>query len=154
MLLNPCWCPTRFEVNSSFPEIAPVVPQMALLYFPQHIHKRNCSELFYIAIVLKISKNFQENIQSEIIFIVIITSHERSTQESSEIQKQPKTVKTVETVTFHRPATLLKKKLWHRRFPVNFTKLTLFFIEQLGWLLLEIFRTPILGKTCILLLPV
>ena len=127
---------------------------MALLYFPQHIHKRNCSELFYIAIVLKISKNFQENIQSEIIFIVTITSHERSTQESSEIQKQPKTVKIAETVTFRRPATLLKKKLWHGCSPVNFTKSTLFFIEQLRWLLLEIFRTPILGKTCILLLPV
>ena len=36
-----------------------------------------------------------------------------------------------------RPATLLKKRLWYRRFPVNFVKFlrTLFFIEHLWWLL-------------------
>ena len=38
-----------------------------------------------------------------------------------------------------RPATLLKKRLWQRCFPVNFLKFlrTLFFIEHLWWLLLE-----------------
>ena len=38
-----------------------------------------------------------------------------------------------------RPATLLKKKLWHRCFPVNFAKFlrTTFFIEHLWWLLLN-----------------
>ena len=37
-----------------------------------------------------------------------------------------------------RPATLLKKTLWHRCFPVNFAKFlrTPSFIEQLWWLLL------------------
>ena len=37
------------------------------------------------------------------------------------------------------PATLLKKKLWHRYFPVNFAKFlkTPFFIEHLWWLLLN-----------------
>ena len=37
-----------------------------------------------------------------------------------------------------RPATLLKKKLWHRCFPVNFVKFlkTLFLTEPLWWLLL------------------
>ena len=37
-----------------------------------------------------------------------------------------------------RLATLLKKRLWHRCFPENFVKFfrTLFFIEQLRWLLL------------------
>ena len=37
-----------------------------------------------------------------------------------------------------RPATLLKKTLWHRYFPVNFTKFlrTTSFIEHLWWLLL------------------
>ena len=36
-----------------------------------------------------------------------------------------------------RPATLLKKRLWHRCFPVNFVKFlrTPFFIEHLWWLL-------------------
>ena len=36
------------------------------------------------------------------------------------------------------PATLLKKRLWHRYFPVNFAIFlrTPFFIEQLWWLLL------------------
>ena len=37
-----------------------------------------------------------------------------------------------------RPATLLKKSLWHRCFPVNFAKFlrTPFFTEHLRWLLL------------------
>ena len=39
-----------------------------------------------------------------------------------------------------RPETLLKKRLWHRCFPVNFVKFlrTPFFIEHLRWLLLVI----------------
>ena len=39
-----------------------------------------------------------------------------------------------------RPSTLLKKKLWHSCFPVNFLKLLRmpFSIEQLSWLLLQI----------------
>ena len=38
-----------------------------------------------------------------------------------------------------RPATLLKKRLWHSCFPVNFTKFlrTPFLTEHLWWLLLE-----------------
>ena len=38
-----------------------------------------------------------------------------------------------------RPATLLKKRLWHRCFPVNLAKFlrTPFFIEDLWWLLLN-----------------
>ena len=38
-----------------------------------------------------------------------------------------------------RPATLLKKRLWHRCFPVNFTKFlrTPLLTEHLWWLLLE-----------------
>ena len=41
-----------------------------------------------------------------------------------------------------RPATLLKKRLWHRCFPVNFVKLlrTPFFTEQPFWLLLFVMR--------------
>ena len=37
-----------------------------------------------------------------------------------------------------RPATLLKKRLWHRCFPVDFAKFqrTLFLTEHLRWLLL------------------
>ena len=42
-----------------------------------------------------------------------------------------------------RSATLLKKRLWCRCFPVNFAKIlrTLFFIEHLSWLLLNNFVT-------------
>ena len=38
-----------------------------------------------------------------------------------------------------RPVTLLKKRLWHRCFPVNFVKFLRipFFIEHLWWLLLQ-----------------
>ena len=41
-----------------------------------------------------------------------------------------------------RPATLLKERLWHRCFLVNFTKFleTLFFIEYLWWLLLPVLK--------------
>ena len=39
-----------------------------------------------------------------------------------------------------RPGTLLKKRLWHRCFPVNFAKFlrTSFFTEHLRWLLLYV----------------
>ena len=39
-----------------------------------------------------------------------------------------------------RPATLLKKRLWHRCFPANFVKFlrTPFYIEHLWWLLLNL----------------
>ena len=42
-----------------------------------------------------------------------------------------------------RPATLLKKRLWHRCFPVNFVKFpnTPFFIVHLWWLLLKAIAT-------------
>ena len=42
-----------------------------------------------------------------------------------------------------RPATLLKKRLWHKRFPLNFAKflVTLFFTENHRWLLLHIRST-------------
>ena len=38
------------------------------------------------------------------------------------------------------PATLLKKRPWHRCFPVNFVKFlrTPFYIEHLWWLLLDL----------------
>ena len=40
-----------------------------------------------------------------------------------------------------RPATLLKKRLWHRCFPVNFAKFlrTSFIIDHLWWLLLSLY---------------
>ena len=40
-----------------------------------------------------------------------------------------------------KPVTLLKKRLWHRFFPVNFEKFlrTHFLTEHLGWLHLELF---------------
>ena len=50
-----------------------------------------------------------------------------------------------------RPATLLKNRLWHRCFPVNFVKFlrTPFFIELLWWLLLDrskLHTNPIIPK--------
>ena len=45
-----------------------------------------------------------------------------------------------ESFSCRRPATLLKKRRWHRCFPVNFAKFlrTSFRIEHLLWLLLKI----------------
>ena len=46
-----------------------------------------------------------------------------------------------------RPATLLRKRLWHRRFPVNFKNT--FFTEHLWWLLLEkCYIISIRGSNC------
>ena len=44
------------------------------------------------------------------------------------------------TCTRLKPSTLLKKRLWHRCFPVNFAKFlrTPFFTEHLWWLLLKV----------------
>ena len=46
-----------------------------------------------------------------------------------------------------RPATLLKKNLWYRCFPLNFAKFlrTPFFTEHLWWLLLKVSN---LGRGC------
>ena len=43
-----------------------------------------------------------------------------------------------------RPATLLKKRLWHKCFPVNFAKFlrTPFLTEHFQWLLLQITNIP------------
>ena len=45
-----------------------------------------------------------------------------------------------------RPATLLKKRLWHRCFLVNFVKFlrTLFLTEHLWWLLLTLYKPVII----------
>ena len=45
-----------------------------------------------------------------------------------------------------RPSTLLKKRLWHRCFPVNFAKIlrTLSFVEHLWWLLSKVTGTWII----------
>ena len=44
-----------------------------------------------------------------------------------------------------RPVTLLKKRLWHRCFPVNFAKFlrTPFFTEHLRWLPLKLFASSL-----------
>ena len=44
------------------------------------------------------------------------------------------------SIKLQAPITLLKKRLWHRCFPVNFAKFlrTTFFTEHLWWLLLHI----------------
>ena len=49
-----------------------------------------------------------------------------------------------------RPPTLLKKRLWHRCFTVNFGKFlrTPLFIKQLWWLLLKIVMSVISNRFC------
>ena len=62
---------------------------------------------------LKISQNFQENICARVSFLIKLRGL--------------------------RAATLLKKKLWHKCFPMNFAKYlrTPFFTEHFRWLLLK-----------------
>ena len=63
-------------------------------------------------VFLKISQNSQENTCARVSFLIKLQAPS---------------------------ATLLKKRLWHRCFPVNFVKFlgTLFFTEDLWWLLLQ-----------------
>ena len=65
----------------------------------------------------------------------------REKQSSSHIlQIRTSVPKDRKRISHQRPATLLKKRLWHRRFPVNFPKFlrTPFLTEHLWWLLLDI----------------
>ena len=52
------------------------------------------------------------------------------------------------------PATLLKKRLWHRCFPVNFVKFirASFFTEHLWWLLLQFWENLRINNYCVDLL--
>ena len=70
----------------------------------------------------EISQNSQENICDRVSFL---------------IKLQPE------------PATLFKKRLWHRCFPVNFAKFlrTPFLTEHLQWLLLSI-AEPLISLSC------
>ena len=72
-------------------------------------------EVFVKKVFLEISENSQENTCVRVSFLVKLQ-------------------------TFMRPATLLKKRFWHRCFPVNFAKFikTRFLTEHLRWLLLTI----------------
>ena len=72
-------------------------------------------EVFVKKVFLEISENSQENTCVRVSFLVKLQ-------------------------TFMRPATLLKKRLWHRCFPVNFAKFikTRFLTEHRRWLLLTI----------------
>ena len=65
-------------------------------------------------VLLEILQNSQENICARVSFLIKLQA---------------------------RPATLLKKRLWHRCFPVNFVKIlrTPFYIEHLWWMLLQNF---------------
>ena len=68
-------------------------------------------DVFCKKVFLEISQNSQENTCARVSFLIKLQAP---------------------------PATLLKKRLWHSCFPVNFVKFpsTPFFIEHLWWLLL------------------
>ena len=89
---------------------------------------------------LKISQNSQENNCARVSFLVKLQAKHTQT-----IRRQFAD----ELFKCFWPGTLLKKKLWHRCFSVNFVKFlrTSFFIEHLWWLLLSL---TILGKSSIL----
>ena len=74
---------------------------------------------------LEISQNSQENTCARVSFLIKLQACVFSC-----IQSEYRKIR--------RPATLLKKRLWHRCFPMNFGKFlrTPFYIEHLWWLLL------------------
>ena len=69
----------------------------------------------------------------------------------NELQKQPSEVFCKKRCSYTAPATLLKKRLWHRCFPVNFAKFlrTPFWQNFSGRLLLELaVKENCVEKTC------
>ena len=84
----------------------------SLLYKKRENENRSsCPEVFCKKVFLEISQNSQENICPRASFLIKLQAW---------------------------PATLLKKRLWHRCFAVKFVKLLRmpFFTEHLWWLLL------------------
>ena len=71
--------------------------------------------MFFEKVFLKIHQNLQENTGARVSFLIKLQA------------------------SGLRPAALLKKRLWHRCFPVNFAKFLRapIFIEHLRWLLLS-----------------
>ena len=78
-------------------------------------------------VFLEISQNSQENTCTRVFFLM-------------KLQASKFLLFLVFLLLTLRPATLLKKRLWRRCFPVNSAKFlrTLFFTEHLRWLLLSI----------------
>ena len=81
------------------------------------LYKSNGPEVFCKKVFLKILQNSQENPCVRVSFLIKLQAP---------------------------LATLLKKRLWHRCFPVNFAKFlrTLFFAEHLRWLFLSLSTLP------------
>ena len=81
-----------------------------LTYFQLVIRQKQSSRVFCKKVFLKISQNSQESTHARVSFLIKLQA---------------------------RPATLLKRRLWHRCFPLNFAKFSRapFFIEHLPWLL-------------------
>ena len=73
------------------------------------------------------------------VFIVAFWTNEcfRSSRQRCSVGKG--VLRNFTKLTGLRPASLLKKRLWHRRFPVNFAKFlrTAFLQDTYGWLLLN-----------------
>ena len=81
------------------------------------MHKRVAQRCFVKKVFLVISQNSQENTCARVSFLIKLPAWGL------------------------RPATLLKKRVWYRCFPVNFVKFlrTPFLTEHLQWLLLNVF---------------
>ena len=73
-----------------------------------------CNNVSCKKVFLKISQNSQENTCARVSFLIKLQAK----------------------VAGLRPATLLKKGLWHKCFPVNFAKFLRALIENLWWLIL------------------
>ena len=119
------------------------VEKNLLLWLPHLCHiiwKKMASSIFIIMweaavqrcfvkkVFLEISQSSQENTYSRVSFLIPLQAS-LSTP-----------LKTKESIwSKERPKALLKKRLWHRCFPVNFVKLlrTPFYIEHLWCLLLK-----------------
>ena len=122
-----------------------------------HLLKKSIMENFIFSAVT----HSCSNLEGQIVFIKQIKSLSIHHLQKFTIQKQPPEVfckkgvlgnftkftgKNLRQSLFFnnvaslRPVTLLKKRLWHRCFPVTFVKFlrTIFFIEHPWWLLLTI----------------
>ena len=97
-------------------------------------------------LLLEISQNSQENTCARTSFLIKLQLFSihccfPSFQLCRVLGEQP--FSNIEEARTFQPATLLKKRLWHMCFPVNFAKFltTSFFIKHLWWLLLLIYKS-------------
>ena len=110
-----------------------------VIYVPNYVHNMYLCMWMCISVCMKLRKQQRQSSRSVLQKGVLRNF-------AKFLRRQPCQSLFFNKVAGLRPATLLKKRLWHSCFPVNFVKFlrTPFFIEHLWWLLLEQYDFPVI----------